>query len=151
MSKKHHRYGHMSKHHLIPKFRLRIYYGTTFRMPHNTLHLWRARHDAWHTLFGDKTINEIIRYLGGRVHTIRYYQEEPWKILFKNNSARKARKILIRARRMIRKQYAHLEFDPKLQQKIQRIELYMNSRVFGRMYLDHRFSLKGVRTKKQGH
>ncbi len=149
MAQKHPQYGYMSKHHLIPKFRIRVYYGITFRMPHNTIRLWRKRHDAWHTLFGDKTINEIIRYLGGRVHTIQYYQQEPWKILFKNNSAHKAQKILIRARRMIRKQYAHLEFDPNLQSKVRRIETYMNSRVFGRIYLDHRFSPKHIKAKQR--
>ncbi len=142
MSKKHPVYGYMSKHHLIPKHRLRIYYGETFRMPHNRLRLWRVRHDAWHTLFGNKTINEIIRYLGGRVDGIRYYRKKPWQTLFKDLSAKSAKKLLIRTRNIIRKRYAHLEFDPKLRDKVKRIEKYMRNRVYGRIYLDKRFLVR---------
>lgn len=58
-----HHLGKLTIHHLIPRFRLRVYYGTTFKMPGNKLKLRELRHAAWHVLFGSKTLNEVIGYL----------------------------------------------------------------------------------------
>lgn len=44
----------MSRHHLTPKSR-----GGSWSMD-NILKLWRDRHDAWHLLFGNMTLSEII-------------------------------------------------------------------------------------------
>jgi hypothetical protein len=132
--------GHMSKHHLVPKQRMRDYYGGSFKMPNNILRLWRLKHDAWHVLFKQKTLNEILKYLRKPIDQIYGYKSETWKILFKNNNRKDVYKILLRVRRMIRKRYAFLEFDPSLKKKIIRIEHVNKNRIFGRIYLDKKFS-----------
>ncbi len=142
--KRHPAYGYMSKHHLIPRQRLKDYYGDSFRMPHNTLRLWRLRHDAWHVLFRQRTINEVIQYLKKRTDEIYAYRTKTWQILFGNKSRNEARKLLIRMRRMKRGRYEHLELDPSLRTKVVNIRKKTKNHAFGRIQLDKQFSHKRV-------
>ncbi len=58
--------NYKTRHHLIPKIRKRkknyrqdqaeLYVDTTLK-------LWRDKHDAWHLLFKDMTLDEIIKCL----------------------------------------------------------------------------------------
>ena len=132
--------GYISIHHLVPRQRMRDYYGTTFHMPKNKIRLWRLRHDAWHVLFRNKTINEIIRYLGNRVNKIYAYKTITWEILFGDKNNNQARKLLERMRAIIRKKYANLELDPKLRSKAQKISHQKMNKVYGKIYLDQRFN-----------
>lgn len=137
--KKHPYLGYLSKHHLIPRQRLKDYYGNSFRMGGNILRLWRLRHDAWHVLFQQKTLNEIINYLHQRSDKIYGYQTPTWNVLFKSKTKNEAIKLLCRVRKIIRKKYAFLEFDPSLRAKVRQIEKVMNNKIFARIYLDKRF------------
>lgn len=119
-------FGHMSKHHLVPKHRIYTFYGEKVTIPCNTIQLWRLRRDAWHILFQNKTLNEIIKYLQRKTSDIYGYQTLTWKILFKQRNKKEVYELLLRVRRIIRKKYAFLELDPSLQNKIQKIITYKN-------------------------
>lgn len=64
----------MSRHHLIPKDRVR---KGTHKKDESKQHyeailkLWRDRHDAWHFLFKNMTLDEIIKCLQ-RVKRIKF-------------------------------------------------------------------------------
>lgn len=134
-----HRYlGHMSSHHLIPRERIRSYYGETLTLPNNLLRLWRLKHDAWHILFGNKTLNEILKHLKKRSSDIYGYKTLTWKILFREKTKKEVFRLLLRVRRVIRKKYAFLEFDPKLKEKVDRIRHYADANK-SRDYLLKRF------------
>lgn len=67
-----------TKHHLIPKSR-REDYKRKFQTPTSiTLKLWEEKHKAWHTLFANHTLDEIIITLN-RVRQIKF-----GKALFKS-------------------------------------------------------------------
>lgn len=139
--KKHKYFGPISIHHLVPRQRMKDYYGTAFHMPRNKLRLWRLRHDAWHVLFRNKTINEIIRYLGNRPSRIYAYLSPTWNILFRGKSRKQAQKLLIRMRDKIRAKYATLELDPCLQKKVFSITKDTHHRTYARIYLDQKFNI----------
>ncbi len=128
----------MSIHHLVPRQRLRDYYGMTFYLPENTLRLWRYRHDAWHVLFGNKTLNEIIRYLGSRPQKISGYKGIFWKQLFGEKNRTQAKKLLMRMRNIVRRAYSYFEFDPSLQKAILDV-VKKNQRYFARIRLNKQF------------
>lgn len=140
--KKHSYLGEMSKHHLVPRQRMKDYYGISFSMPHNKIRLWRLRHDAWHILFGNKTLNEIIRYLGNRPSKIYAYQTLTWHILFGDKTRREARKLLCRMRTMIRGRYESFELDPALRTKVRRLTIARHHRTHAKIYLDQQFNLR---------
>ena len=50
----------IDRHHLVPKSRMKR--GEP-RIPNNRIRIKRERHIAWHILFGDKTLAEIINLL----------------------------------------------------------------------------------------
>lgn len=138
-----HRYlGEMGAHHLVPQQRMKDYYGISFSMPYNKLKLWRLRHDAWHILFGNKTLNEIIRYLGNRPSKIYAYQTLTWHILFRDKTRREARKLLCRMRDRVRGRYNGLELDPALRIKVHRLTIARHHRTHARIYLDKQFNLR---------
>lgn len=139
--KKHSSMGRISIHHLVPRQRMKIYYGICFNMPKNKIRLWRLRHDAWHVLFGNKTLNEVINYLGQKTTTIYGYKSITWKIVFGEKTNRQARRLLVRVRRIIRKQYSHLELDPALKRKIIKIENLSKNRIYPTIYLHNRFKV----------
>lgn len=58
----------MSRHHLRPVSRK----GSD--SDSNLLRLWRDRHDAWHKLFGNRTLDEIIAVLE-RIKHAKHYEE----------------------------------------------------------------------------
>jgi len=52
------------RHHLVPKARhrdLKIHY--TKDDIHRTLVMWRHRHTAWHAIWRDRTLDEVIEIL----------------------------------------------------------------------------------------
>ena len=57
----------IDKHHLVPKSRMK---QNVAPMKRNKLRIKRHRHDAWHTLFHDKTLREVILLLQ-RVYRIK--------------------------------------------------------------------------------
>lgn len=57
----------LSRHHLLARSR-----GGDSN-PYNILMLWRKKHDCWHTLFGNKTLDEIIEIMC-RVRSIKARQ-----------------------------------------------------------------------------
>jgi hypothetical protein len=138
--KRHPFLGHMSIHHLVPRVRISLYYGTSFHMPKNRLRLWRVKHDAWHALFHNKSLNEIIRYLSSsRTQTISVYRGPAWSILFRNKTPAQAKRLLKRLRRIKRKQYQHLEFDPAMKHKAARIVRTTQSVTYVRIHFDKKF------------
>lgn len=58
----------ISRHHLCPKSR-----GGSMS-DSNLLKLWRDRHDMWHDLFGNRTLDEIIAVLV-RIKRMKHYDE----------------------------------------------------------------------------
>jgi len=52
----------MSRHHLTPKCR-RKGFEKDFLDPNAILMLWRDRHDCWHKLFKNNTLEEVILLL----------------------------------------------------------------------------------------
>lgn len=68
---------YMSKHHLVPKC-----LGGS-KKSHNLLRLWRDKHDAWHRIFENQTISEIIPVLiHGRKNIGKWVGTSHWKLLF---------------------------------------------------------------------
>lgn len=57
----------IDRHHLVPKERLK---KGVQKLPRNTIRIKRERHNAWHLLFGNKTLLEVIRLLG-RIYRIK--------------------------------------------------------------------------------
>lgn len=61
-----HQKGRITRHHLIPKERHKL---KTASVNQANLHidtvlkLWRDKHDYWHKLFGNMTLDEIIEVL----------------------------------------------------------------------------------------
>lgn len=47
----------IDRHHLVPKSRIK---KGEKRLARNRVRLYRQKHDAWHILFGDKTLDEIL-------------------------------------------------------------------------------------------
>ena len=70
MSKQAHRYKrtYKSRHHLRPRSR------NGADIDSNLLILWRTKHDAWHTLFANRTLGEIISVLT-RIKEAKNYKE----------------------------------------------------------------------------
>ncbi len=114
---KHKQLGERNSHHLVPRVRIKDYYGTSFGLPKNRIKLWDLKHAAWHVLFKIKTINEIIRYLQCR-NVPSGYQTMAWRIVFKDKTPKQAAALLLRVRRAVCKKYEHLEFDPYLKGKL---------------------------------
>ncbi len=136
---KHPEYGHLTNHHLVPRSRIRNYYGASFKLPNNLMRLWRFRHNAWHVLFGTQTLNETIAYLKKEKHRVYAYEGKAWKVLFREKTWRQAMRLLLRAQRMIRNRYKDLEFDPSLKRKVHRI-LVTHQRIDSAVaYLNKRF------------
>jgi len=71
-----HRDTHLSRHHICNKIR-----GGTM-CPKNILRLWRDKHNYWHQIFKDRTIDEIMYNMG--FYHYHHGQTEAWKFLFKN-------------------------------------------------------------------
>ncbi len=136
--KLHKHLGRKTVHHLIPRARLKDYYGTSFKMPRNRLKLWELKHSAWHVLFKNKTINEVIAYLRQKGQPYGYHGDA-WKLLFKNKTKKQAARLLVRLRRIIRKRYQHLEFDPSLRTKVFRLYKKQH-RPAGQYYLAIKFA-----------
>jgi len=68
------RRNYSSKHHLVPKERMKLKnYNENQVNEHlqRVLILWRTKHDAWHVLFHNLTLREIIELLN-RVEQIKY-------------------------------------------------------------------------------
>jgi hypothetical protein len=118
---RHPQYGQLTNHHLIPRCRIKSYYGTSFTLPRNYIKLWRFRHDAWHVLFENKTLNEVIRYLKKKKSRTYGYRGDAWSVLFRKKTWAEALALLKRARRAIRGHYKCLEFDPSLKRKVQKM------------------------------
>ena len=85
---------YMSRHHLIPKIR-----GGTYSK-RNILNLWRDRHNLWHNIFADLTLDEIIKMLDKGRYANEVVKNIYWKQLFKNKNAKQAQLILIRIKRI---------------------------------------------------
>lgn len=117
--KEHSKLGRKTVHHLVPRIRIRDYYGDRLFLPKNKLKLWSAKHAFWHQLFGNRSINEIIRYLA-RVKKDNIRELLAWEIVFKQKTFKQARLLLIRVRNIIRKSYRNFEFDPLLKSKVKR-------------------------------
>lgn len=145
--KNHKTLGHLSVHHLIPKKRLRDYYGLFFCLPNNKLRLWRVKHNAWHKLFKNRTINEIIKHLRNRNHLIWGYKKKYWRILFGNKNKTKARKLLVRMRNMIRKKYSYFELDKKFREKAYLMTQNYGQVVYTRRLLNYQFQDNMCRQK----
>lgn len=139
---KHKFLGRISVHHLVPRFRIKTFYGTSFHMPNNTIRLWRLRHDAWHVLFDNKSLNEVIRYLNKKKENIYGYMGPAWKLLFREKTAKQARFLLIYARKRIRKRYAYLEFEQNLKIKIVKMYKKSGNKIHHEKYLSIIFSKK---------
>lgn len=60
-----------TRHHLIPKSRRGDYKKKKIIDTHVTLKLYETKHEMWHHLFGNKTLQEIILTLH-RVHEIKF-------------------------------------------------------------------------------
>ncbi len=115
---RHREYGLLTNHHLVPRSRIRQYYGASFTLPNNLMKLWRLRHDSWHVLFRNKTLNETIAYLETKKSRAYAYQKTAWKTLFKEKSWHEVVQLLRRAQRMIRKEHSTLELCIKLRKDI---------------------------------
>lgn len=88
---------YLSKHHLLPKQR------GGHLSPCNTLRLWRDKHDAWHYVFGQLNLDEIIHALFARYRTvIKTSKTKQWKFLFKGKSIKKVIALLKRIRKIKR-------------------------------------------------
>lgn len=64
----------LTRHHLIPKERVKLGDVPEEELDHNfsrVLMLWREKHDAWHFLFHNLTLGEIIKVLQ-RIEKIKY-------------------------------------------------------------------------------
>jgi ubiquinone biosynthesis protein Coq4 len=86
----------LTKHHLYPKSRkLKQSYDPKFM-----LKLWRDKHDCFHFIFLNATIDEIIsewyKYK-------RLYKSNAWKFLFNNLDFDESRKLLARMLRIKQK------------------------------------------------
>ena len=70
MSRRAKRYSrhYKSRHHLRPRSR------NGSDLDSNLLILWRNKHDAWHLLFGNRTLGEIINVLN-RMKEAKHYKE----------------------------------------------------------------------------
>lgn len=88
---------HLTKHHLHAKQR-----GGDLS-PCNTLRLWRDKHDAWHFVFGNLNLSEIIHNLYAR-HSIliKTSHTKQWKFLFKDKPIKKVIALLKRVRKFKR-------------------------------------------------
>ena len=89
MSRQHpHRNTHLSRHHILSRSRK----GKS--LPSNTLMLWRDRHDAFHHIFGNLTLDEIKFDIIG---FYRHYQwTHSWEILFHNLTLQEVVRLLER-------------------------------------------------------
>lgn len=110
-NKLHPHLGIMSKHHLIPRQRLKKFYGKGFVMKNNILRLWRFRHDAWHILFRQMTLNETITYLRQKKANAYGYNTVVWRVLFHDLTHAEAVRLLTRVGNIIRKKDSFVEFD----------------------------------------
>jgi len=52
-----------TKHHLTPRCRYKRGYRPVMNSPSNLLSLYRDKHQAWHSLFKEATIEEAIKLL----------------------------------------------------------------------------------------
>jgi len=128
--KKHKNFGRKTVHHLVPRIRIRDYYGAGVSLPSNKLKIWEYKHICWHFLFKLKTINEVIAYLKKR-NEPEYYKSSAWITLFKNKTPKQARNLLIRVRRAIRKKHQFFELDPMLKNKVKKYH-----KKLGAIYVD---------------
>jgi len=83
----------MNNHHLVPESR-----GGN-KSPSNMLMISVWKHDCWHELFKNRTINEIIIFIDRTPALSEKYPEE-WKMVFRNNNTIQAIKILKRLREL---------------------------------------------------
>lgn len=68
------RKNYISRHHLCPKERLKLHTENENQVRenyHRILNLWRDKHNAWHLLFHNLTLHEIIELLQ-RIEKIKY-------------------------------------------------------------------------------
>lgn len=64
----------LTRHHLVPKERQKLHTVPENELDRNferVLMLWRDKHDAWHFLFHNLTLGEIISVLQ-RIERIKY-------------------------------------------------------------------------------
>jgi hypothetical protein len=67
----------------------------------NYIFIWRDKHDAWHFLFGSRTLAEVLRFLKPALHKqVPEQRRIHWNVLFKKNSTYRAYKILLRVHRI---------------------------------------------------
>lgn len=71
-----HRETTLSRHHILNKIR-----GGTM-CPKNILRLWRDKHNCWHYIFKDRTIDEIMYTMS--TYYDHYSQTDEWRVLFKD-------------------------------------------------------------------
>jgi len=69
---------HLSRHHILSRNRK----GKS--VPSNCLKLWRDRHTAFHFLFGNQTLDEIMYTMS--FYYGRHRHSKEWKLLFRNLS-----------------------------------------------------------------
>ena len=80
----------VNQHHLVARSR-----GGT-NEPANLLTINSWKHECWHELFKNRTINEIIIFLKSRSILLEKYPEE-WEIVFRKHNTDYAIKILKKA------------------------------------------------------
>jgi hypothetical protein len=86
-----------SRHHLLAKSR-----GGTLS-PINTLDIWRDKHDAWHRIFHNYNLDEIIAMLNCRRNPFtKRFGDDSWDTLFYRKSPDAVLAILVRLRRIKR-------------------------------------------------
>lgn len=87
------------RHHLIPRSRYKAFTGTMkgHKEQWNLLYIRRDRHEAWHKLFHNWTIEEVLRVLRGLPSV--QVSCHPWQKLFGNKTCIEAYRLLARVRR----------------------------------------------------
>lgn len=91
----HSRDTYMSKHHLVPKSK-----GGCKR-EHNLLRLWRDKHDAWHNLFSNHVLSDILEILlHGKYNIGKHIGSKNWVLLFGNKNIVEVYALLKRVQRM---------------------------------------------------
>ena len=87
-------------------------------LPHNILIMDAYRHDAWHLLFSNKTLKEIIntfytvRSIKEFLHQIfSYYKHQAFHLLFGNKTVDEILDLLLRIQRLKRSQRVYLRLS----------------------------------------
>lgn len=88
----------LSKHHIINKIR-----GGKTR-PNNILMLWRDKHSAFHFLFSDLSLSQILQRWNFYEKYVNTYQ---WKLVFNSKDFNYCKDVLKRVNRIKKKQPKH--------------------------------------------